>query len=54
MTKAHTTLGHTKAAVTHRVDNRRGAAEDMSIQELNPVTGKFETLFAVSKGTTKT
>ncbi|GAC1376942.1 MAG: hypothetical protein NVSMB43_17580 [Pseudarthrobacter sp.] len=37
-TKAHTSLGYAKAAITHRVFGFAGAAEDMSIQELNPAT----------------
>jgi hypothetical protein len=50
--KAHTSLGYAKAAVTHAMYN--GVAhEDMELQELNPATGKFETLFAVPKGTPK-
>jgi hypothetical protein len=52
-TKAHTSLGYAKAAVTHRVHDSGGAAEDMSIQELNPVTGRYETLFTIPKGTPK-
>ncbi|HEX9088863.1 MAG TPA: hypothetical protein VF867_15200 [Arthrobacter sp.] len=52
-TKAHTSLGYAKAAVSQRVHAAGGAAEDMSIQELNPVTGKYETLFTVLKGTPK-
>lgn len=51
--KAHTSLGYAKAAVTHAMYN--GVAhEDMVLEELNPATGKFETLFAVPKGTPKT
>jgi hypothetical protein len=53
VTKAHTSLGHAKAAVTHRVHDSGGAAEDMAIHELNPVTGKHDSLFTVPKGTSK-
>lgn len=53
VTKAHTTLGFAKLAVSHRVFDHKGAAEDMSIQELNPVTGKYDTLFTVPAGTPK-
>ena len=50
--KAHTSLGYAKAAITHAMYN--GVAhEDMVLEELNPATGKFETLFAVPKGTPK-
>jgi hypothetical protein len=53
LTKAHTSLGYAKAAVTHAMYN--GVAhEDMELQELNPATGVFETLFSVPKGTLKT
>ncbi|MDF9749067.1 hypothetical protein [Arthrobacter sp. ES3-54] len=52
-TKAHTSLGYAKAAVTHRVHDSRGVAEDMSIQELNPASGNFEPLFIIPKGTLK-
>jgi hypothetical protein len=51
--KAHTSLGYAKAAVTHAMYN--GVAhEDMVLEELNPATGRYETLFAVPKGTPKT
>jgi hypothetical protein len=52
-TKAHTSLGYAKAAVSHRVHDSKGAAADMAIQELNPATGKFEPLFAIPAGTSK-
>lgn len=52
-TKAHTSLGFAKSAVSFRVYDRGGAVEDMSIQELNPATGQYETLFTIPKGTRK-
>jgi hypothetical protein len=52
-TKAHTSLGYANAAISPRLSDFRGAAEDMSIQELNPATGKYATLFTVPKGTPK-
>jgi hypothetical protein len=50
--KAHTGLGLAKSAISHRMYG--GAATvDMTLQELNPVTGQYDVLHSVPKGTPK-
>lgn len=50
--KAHTGLGLAKSAITHQLSGGV-ATEDMSLQELNPATGKYDVLFNIPKGTLK-
>ena len=50
--KSDTSLGHAKAASSHRVHDPRGSVE-MSIWQDNPATGSFDLLHVIAVGTLK-